>query len=88
MPSSATEKAPGAPTGENGPEAPEQPSNRPAPGIPSLHPYARRLLERVGRRINTPYSGFFKNPQEKGKLHTATPYRLNTLEISEPRVSN
>ena len=50
---------------------------------PSYNHYARRLLESVAMRANTVYSEFFKRP-ERGKRHTTSPYRFNTLELSEP----
>ena len=51
---------------------------------PAYNRYARRLLDRVAKRVNTAYSEFFKNPHERSKPNTISPYRFNTLELSEP----
>ena len=55
---------------------------------PSYNRYARRLLESVAKRANTAYSEFFKNPQERSKPRTTSPYRFNTLELTEPGVAH
>ena len=50
---------------------------------PVYNRYARRLLESVAKRVNTSYAEFFKKP-ERGKPHTQSPFRFDTLELSEP----
>ena len=50
---------------------------------PEFNPYARRLLESTVKRANTAYSRFFNLPGT-GHPRTKSPYRFNTLEISEP----
>ena len=50
---------------------------------PEFHAYSRRLLESVAREVNKSYSTYFKHT-EVGQPQTASPYRNQTLEISEP----
>ena len=50
---------------------------------PEFHAYSRRLLESVAREVNKSYSTYFKHTAV-GRPQTASPYRNQTLEISEP----
>ena len=54
---------------------------------PVYNRYARRLLASAARRVNTSFSEYFKRP-ERGRPRTSSPYRLNTMEISEPAVGH
>ena len=54
---------------------------------PQFNRYARRLLESVIKRVNTSYARFFKDPAA-GRPRTVSPYRFNTLEISDPAVAH
>ena len=54
---------------------------------PVYNQYARRLLESAAKRVNTSFSEYFKRP-ERGRPRTISPYRFNTLNISEPAVAH
>ena len=54
---------------------------------PVYNQYARRLLESTAKRVNTSFNEYFKRA-ERGRPRTSSPYRFNTLEVSEPRVNH
>ena len=54
---------------------------------PVYNGYARKLLESTAKRVNTSFSEYFKRP-ERGRPRTGSPYRLNTMEVSEPAVAH
>ena len=54
---------------------------------PVYNGYSRRLLESTAKRVNTAFNEYFKTP-ERGKPRTSSPYRFNTLELSEPAVNH
>ena len=54
---------------------------------PEFNTCARRLLEGTTRRVNKAFDQFFNDP-DAGKPTTKSPYRNDTLEISEPRVQH
>ena len=53
---------------------------------PAYNSYSGKLGESVLKRVDTSYAEFLCRA-ERGKPLTTTPYRLNTLEISEPAVN-
>ena len=54
---------------------------------PVYNSYSRRLLESAAKRVNTSFSEYFKRP-ERGRPRTTSPYRCNTLELSEPAINH
>ena len=54
---------------------------------PVYNTYARRLLESTAKRVNTGFNEYFKRP-ERGRPRTSSPFRLNTVEVSEPAVTH